>query len=253
MHNEFSATEAALSFTELAIRKGRHNAFASDLVQQLQIDVRELRREQLSLELAAAVRAKQKSIARRLLTELMKLTDDAKERHDFQTALRKLNEQQTAARIKYGFFAAFAVAAMLFLANSNGNKPATPGSLNNSNSAGSDNPAARSGHSDSQAPPAYTPPAPPAHFFSPPPGPAPAGANSTAYGQGQDDRRDWDAWFRGLERGTFREGAEWWASVRGVARPPSCNNAPGLDRAAATAGCIAARTRLANVVRRHRG
>ena len=79
--------------------------------------------------------------------------------------------------------------------------------------------------------------------------PAPTIADPVAYAQGQEDRRAWETWFSGL-RGAARDGAEWWASVRSARRPPSCNQAPGVDHAAAASGCIAARGRLANIDRR---
>ena len=115
LHNEFSATEAALSFTQLAIERGTGTqpfvlpaierragiAVASDAMNQLQLDLRILRKAVLNIQLAAAVQTKQTGVVRRLLAELVPLADDAKERNELQGALQRLIRQQTDARIKY--------------------------------------------------------------------------------------------------------------------------------------------------------
>ena len=79
--------------------------------------------------------------------------------------------------------------------------------------------------------------------------PPPAVSDLVVYGQGQADRRDWENWIA-VQSGDFRAGAVWWASVRSSKHPPSCDHAPGLNHVTASAGCNAARERLANVDRR---
>jgi hypothetical protein len=379
LHNEFSATEAALSFTQLAIERGTGTAVASNVMHQLQLDLRALRKGLLNIELAAAVRTNQTSVARRLLAELVTLADDAKERNDFQAALRKLAQQQTAARLKFGFYAALAGIALFFLVISNQDKrpaqsgPTYPSHYNQAPPSAYSPPSppavfdpdaghperqpapgtatltrselrwcryenarAQAAHdylqaiqlnpttdvnrynssvdaynafiapinaacksykywpadrsvvdaelsqnaatlkaegqhliatayqiatvpADRGAPvpaynptPAYTPPASAASPSYPStPSPASSIKDVTAYGQGQTDRKNWESWFAGLT-GAFRDGAEWWAGVRSMASPPSCDRAPGLDHATVVAGCVTAQRYFANVDRRRR-
>lgn len=184
LHNEFSATAAALSFTQLAIRQGTGKAIASDAIRQLQVDLRILRKEQLTIELGAALRASQKTVARRLLTEILTLIDDGEERHEFQAALQRLNQQQTTARIKYGVYAAIGLAVVLFLANSNNSNLTTPTSVippTVDPDVGRQLPPF-----DPDVAPANPPPAPTAPPFSPPASREPSG--NVAYAQGQADR-----------------------------------------------------------------
>jgi hypothetical protein len=56
---------------------------------------------------------------------------------------------------------------------------------------------------------AYAPPAP--SYTPPPPAYDPALQSFT---DGQRDRRIWEAWFTGLADGTYKQGAEHWATVR---------------------------------------
>lgn len=101
-------------------------------------------------------------------------------------------------------------------------------------------PAARSAAAQ-PAPQPYQPPAAP---FLP--------SFAVPYMQGQSDRRALDAWVGSLSPG-MREGADWWASVRSAARPPTCAAVPrGLDPAAAIAGCREAQLRLGEVDKRRR-
>ena len=80
----------------------------------------------------------------------------------------------------------------------------------------------------------------------------PAAPVTGPYADGQSDRRAWEAWM-GSTTGATHDGAEWWAGVRSVQRPPSCSTVPGgNDPPAALAGCNQAKTRLANSDRRRR-
>jgi hypothetical protein len=78
-----------------------------------------------------------------------------------------------------------------------------------------------------------------------------AAAETGAYSQGVADRQKWEAWFNALS-GSYHEGAEWWASVRSLPRPPACTQTPGPDRTAVIGGCNAARARLTDADRRRR-
>jgi hypothetical protein len=129
LHNEFSATEAVVSFTQLAIAHGAGKANASEVLRQLQLDLRTLRKEMLSAELATAIQLNQTSVARKLATELINLTDDAKERSNFQSTLRKLEQKQTTLKLKYGFGAVIAVIVLLLINTSNNNRPLAPYSV----------------------------------------------------------------------------------------------------------------------------
>ena len=75
---------------------------------------------------------------------------------------------------------------------------------------------------------------------------------SASYMDGQNDRRAWEAWIAGMS-GAGRDGAEWWAGVRSIQRPPTCSSVPGgSDPVAAAAGCNQARIRMGNPDRRRR-
>lgn len=105
------------------------------------------------------------------------------------------------------------------------------------------------------APPTPTLPTPstPPGYAAPmtPPAPSPSPNQSQAFSEGLRDRQGWETWFNGLG-GAFRDGAEWWASVRSTRPTPVCTAVPGTDRAEAIAGCNAARTRLSDPDRRRR-
>ena len=130
LHNEFSATEAALAFTQLAIDEATGNVIAFDVIVQLRTDLRILRKEQLTLELSAALYKKEKRTAQRLLTELVNLTDNVKEKETFQAALRKVTGQQMAARLKYGFYAMVGIGVLYLIVTSNQGQPPAPGAGN---------------------------------------------------------------------------------------------------------------------------
>jgi len=70
-------------------------------------------------------------------------------------------------------------------------------------------------------------------------------ANSTpAFQQGLSDRQSWETWFASLS-GDYRIGAEYWSGQRSKPRPGSCLGASGETLGDVTAGCLAARQRLA--------
>lgn len=126
LHNEFSATVAALAFTEVALAQCTGKAFTADLVGSLLADRRVLRKELLSNELESAVRADKKRVARHVISELLSLAETAKERDDLQAALWKINRQRTSARVKYGFAAFAAVMLFAYIPLSGGNAPPLP-------------------------------------------------------------------------------------------------------------------------------
>ncbi|MHB0723533.1 hypothetical protein ACX4M5_11610 [Roseomonas mucosa] len=85
-----------------------------------------------------------------------------------------------------------------------------------------------------------------------PPAISPTSTVSSAYADGQMDRRAWEAWVASTT-GATRDGAVWWSGVRSTQRPPACSMVPGsIDYAGALAGCNEARTRLAGSDRRRR-
>lgn len=45
---------------------------------------------------------------------------------------------------------------------------------------------------------------------------------SPAFDEGAGDRRAWEEWFGGLS-GSYRDGAEYWASQRSLPKPGSCD------------------------------
>ena len=125
LHNEFSATEAALAFTELAIAQGRDSPVAAEVLSQLQIDHRTLRKQTVHIELAAVLRSKQTRVARRLLTEIISLTDDAGERSEFQANLQTLNRGQARRTLNYAFWG-IVTAVVLFSMITSNNTPQAP-------------------------------------------------------------------------------------------------------------------------------
>jgi hypothetical protein len=357
LHNEFSATEAALAFTQLAIAKGRDSSVAAGVLPQLRIDERALRKQTLCVELTAVLRSDNMGVARRLLTEIIGLTDDAKERREFQANLKMLNQRQARRTLKYAFWGVVAVVVLIsmftsknapqaplaisspppsapFAVDPDAGRPArqpSPGTSVLSRSelrwcryqqararAASDylkglNAEANvSGYNAAvdafnafisplkasctehrqyytsdgsvvdaeviqndaglradgrriitaayQTAPVYAPPPtlPLPTPIVPAPskpatgsGPPPTVKDLLAYNQGQADMRNWLAWFVPLD-GAYRNGAEWWASQRSLRSPPSCDKVPGADHAAAYAGCLEARRRLAGSERRRR-
>jgi hypothetical protein len=361
LHNEFSATEAALSFTQLAMQEGKDVTFAADTIHQLWLDLRTLRKEVMTIKLTTAVSANQTSVARQLLAQLVNQTDDNKERAGYQAALRKLERQQKVARLKYGVIALLGVLVLFFAisnestAPTHSNPPALKPPLPFDPDAGHPErqPTAatavltrselrwcryegararaaleylRSIHmqagtiaarynasvqaynafiapinascvnvrylradgqvidaemsqndrrlkaegehliavayetaaisqaqvpNDSTPAPYMPPPSDTSSTGAAPPSPQATIENSSAYEQGRADRQNWELWFNGLS-GAFRDGADWWAGVRSLASPPSCNRARGVDHAAVVAGCVAAQARLSNSERRRR-
>ena len=125
--------------------------------------------------------------------------------------------------------------------------------------------------SSPQAPaslPAYRPPpataatVPPTNLFRPTYVPLPGQASqqsnpaipafaSASYVDGQNDRREWEAWMDSVS-GATHDGAEWWAGIRSTPRPPSCSSASGGSDPVAAAGCIQAKVRLQTPDRRRR-
>ncbi len=74
--------------------------------------------------------------------------------------------------------------------------------------------------------------------------PSVPGSPSTAFSDGQADRRAWELWISTLS-GDELAGAQWWASVRSLRRPPSCTTAPNALNATFVDGCRQASLRLA--------
>jgi hypothetical protein len=128
LHNEFAATETALSFTQLAIERGTGTSVAADALFLLQLDLITLHKKLLNVELVAAVSTKQTSVAQRLLKQLIRLTDDANTRGNLQIVLGRLIKPETSTRIKYLLYAGIAVLPFIFFIISNGSPPASPGS-----------------------------------------------------------------------------------------------------------------------------
>jgi hypothetical protein len=127
LHNEFSATEAALAFTQLAIARGQQTPLASKIISQLQLDIRTLRKQALCIELTTALRSNQTGVARRLLPEIINLTDDPKERSAFQSTLGKLNQRLAIRTIKYAFWGIVAACFLFAIITSNNTPPASRG------------------------------------------------------------------------------------------------------------------------------
>ena len=378
LHNEFSTTEAALSFAQLSCEEATRSTVAAEILPQLQTDIRTLHKMSLNVELETAVNSKQSKTVRRLLEMLVTVEDDAEHRNKYQVALRTLRRQQIKTWARYGFYSVLAGLSLIGLITSNQNtssvnnrsgytyqynapaappladpdagqpqrqpapgttvltraelrwcryqgaraqaardylyslQPMTAGSVAPYNAGvhaynafigplnavctdykygiadgsvvefeiaqksdllkaegqriitsayqvdstfpiGSP-PYNRNVHLGNQnSTPDYAQPTPPSTL---PSYPAPSSQQSnvgdmSSYSQGQLDRRNWEAWFAQLE-GPFRDGAQWWASVRSSNPPPTCQRAPGADHIAAAAGCTAAQERLTNLDRRRR-
>lgn len=88
------------------------------------------------------------------------------------------------------------------------------------------------------APPSVAETAPPTRN----PGPAP-GVPPNPFGQGRLDRIEWEKWFASL-KGSYRAGANWWASVRSLRTPHDCNEELWAHGAEFTRGCLDAKARL---------
>jgi hypothetical protein len=67
---------------------------------------------------------------------------------------------------------------------------------------------------------------------------------SIAFQQGLADRQGWEQWF-GSTAGDFHDGAAFWAEHRGDHKPASCSTSSDKVSDEWTAGCIAAKQRLA--------
>ena len=90
LHNEFSATNAALSFTMLALSQGRRNAVGTAMLPRLETDRRFLHAVLLRRQLNEAAAKKVPGVTRRILAKLVTLTDDAAERAECEAALAQL-------------------------------------------------------------------------------------------------------------------------------------------------------------------
>ncbi len=365
LHNEFSSTDAAIAFTQLAIRQGAGIPAAAEGNRIFEDDLRTLRRVQAETQLAAALQTKKDGMARQILSTLIGLTDDAQEKSKYQRLQRNIADRQGAQAIRLGLLALVAIFVVFALvtsnlgprtaanlsplltnagANSSAYSPSysssptpsppvdpdagrperqpsagdlalaraelrwcefqdarsdgakeyleavrsmsgvDPGKFNaavavynrlidalNSSCRGhkywaSDKTAidlevgqrrsdlrtegqalimAAYGavpQSTNQAPTSGGPASP---VYSVPTSALrlPSSNASPSFAQGLSDRQAWEAWINSQEGG-FRDGAEWWASIRSTAGPPSCTGAPGSDRQAAVSGCNAARARL---------
>ncbi len=126
LQSEFLATGAALAFTELAIARGKGSKVAAQIMRELTLDRRVLRRAILSKELEFLLRAGKRREARHVLSELLSLADNAREREDLQATFWKRNRQRTSARVKYGFAAFAAVMLFAYITLSGGNAPPLP-------------------------------------------------------------------------------------------------------------------------------
>jgi hypothetical protein len=87
--------------------------------------------------------------------------------------------------------------------------------------------------------------------------PAQPSSVTPEFAAGYEDRRVWDAWLSGLS-GPYRDGAvfaqtQTGLTQTGTSRPGVCYDANGAGRGDFTAGCDAARQRLATAERRLRG
>jgi hypothetical protein len=74
-----------------------------------------------------------------------------------------------------------------------------------------------------------------------PPSPVPA---ASPYDQGRSERRAGETWLASL-RGPYRDGASFWSGQRVLPQPGSCSGPNGISRGEFTAGCEAAKQRLA--------
>lgn len=111
--------------------------------------------------------------------------------------------------------------------------------------------------------PGYSPPstyAPPPTYSSPPaytPSPStysPPPAYSQAFVDGRRDRQAWESWFNEVPEGTYKEGADYWSSVRSTAQAAiGCRGSRYIDtyeQQTWANGCEAARARLDHSDRR---
>lgn len=116
LHNEWSATEAALALTKLAISQIPNSGIQVELLPRLEEDARTLRVQLLQAELSAAVSAKDHEAMRRILSDLIPLTEDRKQKSEYQSALDTLNQRRLTGRFKGAFYAALAVLAIWYFA-----------------------------------------------------------------------------------------------------------------------------------------
>ena len=100
LHNEFSSTDAAIAFTQLAIRQGAGIRAAAEAVRIFEEDLRTLRREQAKAQLAAALQTKKNGKARQILSTLIGLADDAKEKSEYQKLQRTIADRQGTQAVR---------------------------------------------------------------------------------------------------------------------------------------------------------
>lgn len=93
LHNELSATSAALGLTLVALRTASGNKAADDLRSALVQDERKLRALLLDRELGVAVAQKQARRVRLLIQKIIPLLDDAAEISKYQAVLNQLTEK----------------------------------------------------------------------------------------------------------------------------------------------------------------
>ena len=366
LHNEFSSTDAAIAFTQLAIRQGAGIRAAAEAVRIFEEDLRTLRREQAKAQLAAALQTKKNGKARQVLSTLIGLADDAKEKSEYQKLQRTIADRQGTQAVRLGLLALVAIFVVFSLLSGNSGPRTAANGSPPPTSAGAYSSAYSPSYSSSPTPsppvdpdagrperqpsagdsalaraelrwcefqdarsegannyletirstpgvdpgkfnsavavynrlidalnsscrghkywsadktvidlevdqhrsdlraagqalimaaygavPKSTNPAPRSVGSAAVPGysapssalPPPSFSASPSFAQGLSDRQAWEAWLNSQEGG-FRDGAEWWASIRSSAGPPSCAEAPGSDRQAAVSGCNAARAGL---------
>ncbi len=241
LHNEFQMTAAALSLTRLAAAAAHLPTIKAvagrDVIEQLEADIRALERELASRELEGALKADQTTKAIALIDRLLALGSDAEQAAKLRQLRQALDARLRKRRLKIGLAgAAAALLAWIFIQPEPSGRAAPP-------------------HA---APSSVSPPSRPYFDQSEPAPPKPKRDNrsasrssSRAYLDGQADKRSWNTWFGSLS-GDYRDGAEYWASVRSNRKPGSCYGLRGERYGNWTAGCLAAQQRLNPSDRRRR-